>query len=47
MNAVTIIIAGQVYHIPVWIQAAAITCSESTFRARLGKILITVKPKRS
>lgn len=47
VNAVTIIIAGQVYHIPTWIPVAAIAYRGSTFSAQLGKILIIVKRKRS
>ena len=47
MNAVLIVVAGHVYHMPGWLIPAAIASPGSMFSVRLGKkILITWRWRR-
>lgn len=41
-----VIIAGHVYHVPIWVPVAAIAYPGSTLSIRLGKIAVTIKRKR-
>ncbi len=47
VNAVLVVIAGHVYHVPLWLApVAAIAYPGSILSVRLGKTIITIRRKR-